>query len=388
MATGSDSDQPEWRVVEEVPISDTIYDVAQTKEGPYAIASDGTMIANRDQDDQWNVVFDDGPATRNNRLKAMDVTDDGARLWFLGSSGALGCYDVKERRKYDYSFPKEMTSTWEGIAVSGKAGSEKALAANGSGEVMPFAIDGFDVDWGVARKPGGGKYSGSGANISALAAGPDGIGYAVNTSGAAFRTTKEEGWEQIGIVNAQVNFYDIYAGPQGRVYVAAGDGRLYRYDDSYHSWTPIGVAKGALRAVDIFQDKIVALGAGGNIYQRTMGGQRWEKIHTPTSATLYDMVLGYPDVAVGKGGTIMVRPRGQTRHSGKSKDGDNYEGRGELWDGTDDDENQSSGGSSSGDSTSGDSTSGDSTSGDSTSGDSTSGDSTSGDSTSGDSTSS
>ncbi|MFC7166476.1 sialidase family protein [Halospeciosus flavus] len=354
---GSDADRPEWHLVEEVPIQSTIYDVAQTSEGPYAIGDGGTLIANRDSDEQWNVVFNDGPATRDNRLTSLAVTDDGKRLWFCGSSGALGCYDVKERRKYDYSYPREMTSTWEGLTVAGPAGSEKILIANGSGEVLPVSIDGFDVDWGVVSKPG------SGATITALASTSEGIGYAIDQSGNAYRTTREEGWEDIGIVNAQVRFFDIYAGPNGRVYVAAGDGRLYRYDDSYHSWTPIGVANDALRAVDLLKGQLVVVGDSGTVYQRQMSGHRWEKIHTPTSATIYDLALGYPDIAVGKSGTIMTRP---TKKS--AQDTDLYEGRGELWDGSDDDpekQEPSKSGSSSGDSTSGDSTSGDSTTDDS-----------------------
>ncbi|MFC7165564.1 hypothetical protein [Halospeciosus flavus] len=332
--TGPEADRPEWRVVEEVPVTSTIYGVAQTSEGPYAVSGGGVLIANRDGDEGWEVVFDDGPATRDSRLKAIDVTDDGKRVWIAGSSGALAAYDVEERRKYDYSYPKEMTSSWEGLTVSGEAGSEKALVANGSGEVLPFTVDGFDVDWAPVSKP-----AKKGSTIAALAAGPDGTGYAVDTSGNAFKTTKEEGWEDIGIVNAQVGFYDIFAGPNGRVYVAAGDGRLYRYDDSYRSWTPIGVAKETLRAVDLFQEQLVVLGASGTIYQRRMGGERWEKIHSPTSKDLYDLSLGYPDVAVGEGGTVIKRPRGHTRQSGKSADGDNYENRGEFWDGADDDQN-------------------------------------------------
>jgi hypothetical protein len=36
------------------------------------------------------VVVDDGPRTRNNSLRTVAVTDDAKRIWFAGSSGALG----------------------------------------------------------------------------------------------------------------------------------------------------------------------------------------------------------------------------------------------------------------------------------------------------------
>jgi hypothetical protein len=372
---GSDADEPEWSTVES-PFKKSLYGVVSTVEGPYAAGAGGTVIANRG--DGWEIVFDDGPRTRDNQLRALTVTNDGERIWFAGSSGAVGCYDVVTRRKYDYSSPEEMTSTWEGIAVSGKTGSEKGLLANGSGELLPFGIDGFDVDWGEVAKP-----QKKGSKISALDASPDGVGYAVDTSGNAFKTTPEDGWEDIGIVNAQVKFYDIHAGTDGRVYVAAGDGRIYRYDDSYRSWTPIGVGKNALRAFDIYQGEMVVLGNGGEIYQRDRK-ERWEKVPAPKATDLIDLALGKPDVAVGKGGLIIERPRGRTRDSGTSPDQDQYDDRGEHYDA----DSNAPGDSTTSDSTTSDSTTSDSTTSDSTTSDSTTSDSTTSDSTTSDSTTS
>ncbi|WP_435097565.1 WD40/YVTN/BNR-like repeat-containing protein [Halarchaeum sp. P4] len=371
---GPEANEPEWRQVD-TPFTNDLFEICQTTVGPYAVGDGGVLAGNRNNEG-WEIILDDGPNARDNQLRGMDVTDDGKRLWFLGSSGAIGCYDVETRRKYDYSYPKEMTSTWEGITVAGPAGKEKGLAANGSGEVLPFTIDGFDVDWGVATKPVSGKAS----KIAALASTEEGVGFCIDTSGNAFKTTKEEGWKDIGIVNAQVKFYDIYAGSHGKVYVSAGDGRLYRYDDSYRSWTPISVGSASLRAFDMYDTQMCVLGDNGIFYERQFGGERWEKVHTPVSATLYDVKLGKPDVAVGKSGTVIKRLRGKTKQSGKSADGDNYEGRGEIYD---NDNNQrgekanDDSGETSGDSTSGDSTSGDSTSGDSTSGGSTNDETTS-----------
>jgi|GEM_PF-963407 len=322
---GSDAERPEWREVDS-PFEKALYGVVDTAEGPYAIGDGGTVIA--DRGDGWEVIFDDGPRTRDNQLRGLDVTDDGKRIWFAGSSGALGCYDVVGRRKYDYSNPDEMTSTWEGITVAGQAGSEKVLVANGSGEILPFSVDGFDQDWEPVRKP-----ASKGSNVAALAASPDGIGYAVDTSGNAFRTTADDGWEDIGIVNAQVKFYDIFAGENGRVYVAAGDGRIYRYDDSYHDWTPIGVAEKSLRAFAIErgeQDRMVVIGDGGTIYERA-GRERWEEIPSPVGSRLFDVALGETDVIVGNSGTILERPD-EPRDAGSSADTDNYDGRGEYFD--------------------------------------------------------
>ncbi|WP_435098549.1 hypothetical protein [Halarchaeum sp. P4] len=334
------------------PFSEDLYGVVSTKKGPYAIGAGGIIAADRsDSDEGWEVMIDDGPHTKDNRLNGLAVTDDGKRIWFAGGSGALGCYDVIERRKYDYSHPNQKTSTWEGIAVCGKAGQEKALVANGSGEVLPFMIDGFDADWGQVRKPVSGKAS----NIAALAASPEGIGYAVDTSGNAFKTTDDDGWRDIGIVNAQVKFHDIYAGKNQRVYVAAGDGKLYRYDDSYNDWTPLGVANEPLNAIDIYKRQdgkrvMVVMGGSGAIYHR-LGDNRWEKVYSPTEKSLNDIALGTPDVAVGDSSIVLVRPRKHARTSDEvtSKDGDQYEGRGENFDHSDKQSSQQqSSGSSSG----------------------------------------
>ena len=322
---GPDGDDPEWQTVE-TPFSTDLFEVVNTTKGPYAVGDGGVLAAKRGDD--WEIVTDAGPNASQNQLRSLAVTDDGKRLWFLGSSGALGCYDVETNRKSDYSFPMEKTSTWESIAVSGAAGKEKVLAGNGSGEILPFTIDGFDVNWGVVSKP-----DKQGATMTDLAADAKGYGYGIDTSGNAFRTTKDDGWERVGINNAQEKFYDIWGGQQGRIYVTAGQGRLYRYDDSYQDWTPIQIAEqGAIQAFDMYDDQMAVIGAGGLMYQRMDGGKRWEEVPTRTEETLNDLALGKPDVAVGDGGTVLRRLRGTTREAGKSPDKDNYDGRGEIYD--------------------------------------------------------
>lgn len=303
---GEERERPEWRVVG-TPFDTSLFGVVQTVEGPYAVGSGGTLVADRGQG--WELVLDDGPNTRDNQMRAVDVTDDGERVWMLGSSGAMACYDVGQQRKFDYSYPHGMTSTWEGITVAGPRGAEKALASNGSGEIMPFSVDGFDVDWGQVDKP-----AAKGSKMSAIAATPDGVGFAIDTSGNAFKTTADDGWIDIGIVNAQVKFYDLYAGADQRVYVAAGGGRVYRYDDSYRNWTSIGAGDGGdLTAIDAYEKpngetQMVVLTRNGDIFQRD-GKDRWEEVPSPTRNGLRDLQLGRPDVAVGKAGTVMQRAR-------------------------------------------------------------------------------
>ena len=164
------------------------------------------------------------------------------------------------------------------------------------------------MDWGRATKP-----VAKGSNVAALAAAPDGVGYAVDTSGNAFRTSQQEGWTDIGILDAQLRLYDVWAGANQRVYVTAIDGNVYRYDDSAGDWSPIGVADGiALRAVDVRIDdgegEMVVVGGDGCIYERT-GRERWRELPSPQQTTLFDVTVGEEaDVLVGKNGTVIERP--------------------------------------------------------------------------------
>jgi hypothetical protein len=332
--------RPEWREVE-TDFDIDLFGVVQTVEGPYAVGGSGTLVA--DRGDGWEIVFDDGPATREAQLRAADVTSDGRRVWMVGTSGVVACYDVEQRRKFDYSYPEEMTSTWEAIAVTGPKGEEKVLAANGSGEVLPFVVDGFDVSWGRLRKP-----ADKGANVAALAATPDGVGFAIDTSGNAFRTSSADGWERIGVLDSQLKLHDVWAGENQRVYVSAGDGCVYRYDDSAGDWTPIGVTDGvALRSIDveIYDDvgEMVVIGGDGSLYQR-LGDERWVRLPSPTNSALMGLSVGGDlDVAVGKGGMVLERLQ-QSRNAGTSPDDDQYDGRGENYD-RPTDERRDSGGS-------------------------------------------
>lgn len=291
---------PDWKPVP-TPFDVDLHDAVQTAEGPYAVGASGTLAAKRDAG--WQLLVESGPAAQNSTLTAVAATEGGERVWFVGASGAIGAYDVVEQRKHDYSSPGDATNSWEAVAVRGTRGSETVLLANAGGEVVPGSADGTAVGWGDPAKPG------EGATVSALDFAPDGIAYAVDSSGNAYRATGVGQWRKIGVPDASAAFDDVYAGAQGRVYVAAGDGRLYRYDDSAGQWTPIGVAPTALRAVDVFDEHVYVLADSNAVYRRTLtGATRWRRTELPTGSDLLALALGYPDVAVGKAGTVVKRP--------------------------------------------------------------------------------
>lgn len=304
---------PDWHVAETYFDAD-LHGVAQTADGPYAVGASGVIVTETEYG--WVPVVEAGPASKNSTLKTVAATDGGERIWFAGASGALGMYDVNAKQLYNYSYTGDITDSWQSIAVTGKAGQEKVLVANGSGSVLPFTVDKTDVKWGEVTKPGGGS------TITTLGVTPGGVAYAADTNGGVYRATDEKSWEKIGIPDAQVGFNDIYAGKKGRVFVAADSGKLYRYDDSKGKWTPIDVAKTPLRAVDAHPESghITVLADDNTFYWRTLSGEsRWKKQEAPLGEDLLDLAMGYPDVAVGKAGAVVVRPPAEKPEKEKKK---------------------------------------------------------------------
>lgn len=290
------------------PTKKTLYGVVQTANGPFAVGKDGNVLTRIDG--TWRTVVDDGPHTRNNSMRTVGVSDDGERIWFAGSSGALGAYDVHTGDKYDYSAPKGKTSTWEGISVAGSIENEVIYAANGSGEVLKGTHDSEGcVVWGEVTKPG------SGSTIPALdfRESDTAVGHAVDTTSQAYETRDGgDTWEKIGIPDAQVNLYDVisYTADDGTptVYGAGGDGKIYWLDCDCDNWTPLDVGSATLQGIDYRNDDKIACGAGGNVYEVTdqMG---WESVDSPVSADLNEVAYGddAPDVIVGDSGTILER---------------------------------------------------------------------------------
>lgn len=302
-ATGAD--RPEWEVIE-TPFEIDLYDAEQTPKGSYAVGEGGTIVA--DNGDGWEVVFDGGPSTTDRQVRAMDSTADGGRLWMVGAEGGLACYDVEDEKQFEYSYPVEMTSTWEGIAVAGDMGEEKGIAADGRGGILPFTLDGHDVDWGKLAAPDAEE------TIDALAASPDGVAYAIDSASTAYKTTIKDGWSAAGVVDPVTTFHDLDAWENERVYAAADNGCIYRYENEADEWAPLGVVKNvpinsmALHDEGNGNAQMAAVGDDNYLYERT-GPESWERTKLPTEATLFDLSLGSPDLIVGTGGTVLERER-------------------------------------------------------------------------------
>lgn len=306
----------EWYTAE-APTDCALHAVVATAYGPVAVGEDGCILARRGG--EWRIVVADGPATQANTLTCVDVTDDGERAWFAGSSGALGAYDTASGRKFDYSAPTEKTSTWEAIAVAGDRSDERLRIANGSGEVMAVTTDDRGCpQWGSVVEPG------CGATVSALDFG-GGRTWAADTNGEVATEFKDD-WQTVGVRDAQVDFFDVAAGEE-RTFVAGDAGRLYRYDHRCENWTPLSVGESALYSIDHDGTTLLAAGEDGVVAER-VPGVGWLASSTPVEADLRDVAVGRrfdgetvttnadsaddtterrPDVAVGDDGTIIEK---------------------------------------------------------------------------------
>ncbi|WP_382194303.1 WD40/YVTN/BNR-like repeat-containing protein [Halorussus sp. GCM10023401] len=305
-ATGNaQSGENEFTVVEDSPTTKTLFSAVNTAEGPYAVGAGGDVLARGN--DGWRKVVEYGPQARSRPLKGADVTDDGRAVWFVGGSGVIGEFRVDTNTLTNYSAPKGKTSTWEDVAVVGTAGkNERLYFVNGSGELLV----------GVRQESGAVKYRevvkpGGGSTIPGIDFRSRKKGHVISTSQLVTETTDGgKNWSRIGIDFAGNAFYDVASVGASDVNVTAGGGIVYRYDG--FRWTPhvIDDARQAIRGIDRDGEKGFAVGAGGKVYERQSAGQ-WTRHQTPTDTKFNGGASGPDyDVAVGTGGTIVERAVG------------------------------------------------------------------------------
>ncbi len=131
----------------------------------------------------------------------------------------------------DYSAPNGKTSTWEGIAVTGPAGSETVHLINGSGEYFSGTkTEAGGMEWGTVVKPGGGS---SAKDITFI---DSDTGYIVDTNAKVYETTDGgSSWTVVGIDGGSVGLYGIAAVARDDINVTGGDGSIFRYNGAV--WT-------------------------------------------------------------------------------------------------------------------------------------------------------
>jgi hypothetical protein len=295
LAASADDQTQQWTTAE-TPTGNTLYDVEYTADGAYAVGTGGVVLERTDRG--WRKLLDGGPTGNGNSLYGADVTDDGKRLWFVGSSGAIGEYDVEARTLDSHSAPMDVTNNFNDISVTGNAGEANVYVAGDSGKIYYSFDNGATGTWEYVTP-------GSGSAINAIDFHGPRSGHAVDGNKTVFVTDDGATWNKLGIENANVNFYGVDSDGDDDVTVSAGGGMIHNWNGS--SWIPQDTGDAGLRDIEADGEDALVVGGGGQIYRRDSRG--WTQEATPTGQNLKAVtpVGSDTEIAVGAGGIILER---------------------------------------------------------------------------------
>jgi photosystem II stability/assembly factor-like uncharacterized protein len=121
-------------------------------------------------------------------------------------------------------------------------------------------------------------------------------------------------WEEDFSTGIDFHLNKIIEGGDGRLYVAAEAGNIYRSDDRGETWVSLpsdytGSYFGALTLPD---DDLLIFGLRGNMFRSSDGGLTWRQIETPVETSLNegDIMADGGIAVVGMSGTILISRNG------------------------------------------------------------------------------
>lgn len=298
---GGGSGSQSWTSVVKTGTDNTINDVAVTSAGAYAVA-DGGILLKRTGDEEWTKVLQNGPSSNGNNLLGIAATDDEDHLWFVGTSGRIGEWDVKTGSLVkDHSAPNDNTNNFAAVTVTGNAGSANIQIVDKSGKVLYSTEDGDTGTWTQVSVGNGSEHR----TIDTYAAQS---GYLANGNQKVYETTDAgNSWNDKSI-GASMSLYGVDSDATDDVWVAAGNGTVYHYDGS---WSSNSIGSEDLKDLEVADDNSgYAVGGSGAVY--SYDGS-WTSQSTPTTENLNAVVLettdvpATPAIVVGAGGTILER---------------------------------------------------------------------------------
>jgi len=277
-------------------VDNTIYDVARTTEGAYAVAGGGILL--KRQDTSWVKVLNDGPSSNGNDLLALAATDDGEHLWFVGASGAVGEWDVTTGSLVqDHSGPNDSGSNFQDVAVTGPSDDATIHAVGASGQVFVSTDDG--ATWNASTP-------GNGSALRAIDTYEAGSGHLVDANQSVFETT--DNWSsrtKTGIADADVGFYGVDSDATDDVWVAGGSGTLFHWTGS--AWSTTNAGEPDLADVEVAGNDQSGFAVGNSGAVFAYDGSAWTRQETPTGENLTSVIQGDPAIAVGASGTVLER---------------------------------------------------------------------------------
>lgn len=233
-----------------------------------------------------------GPRGNGSDLYGIDATSDGQRLWFVGGSGAIGEYDVKQGEIRDHSQPNDASNNFTDVAASSEFCSTVFVCGDSSSIYYSFE-DGNDGTWSSVTP-------GSGAAIQAIDLYGGRTGHAVDDNQSVFHTTDGSSWTKIGIESADGTFFDVDSESASDVTVSASGGAIYTYDGS--QWSRTKAQTVDLNAVHLDGRAGLTVGASGTVLRHSGAGWTQEPADTGGNLEGVSEVGEDPETAVGAGG--------------------------------------------------------------------------------------
>jgi photosystem II stability/assembly factor-like uncharacterized protein len=140
-------------------------------------------------------------------------------------------------------------------------------------------------------------------------------GFAIGAYGF-FLVTEDGGttWESRLISEDDFHLNHFSRSANGRQYIAAEAGEIYRSDDGGETWDslPSPYIGSFFATLPLEGETVLVFGLRGHLYRSEDAGSSWTEVDTPTEQMLTDGVLLEDGtiVIVGLGGTVLVSPDG------------------------------------------------------------------------------
>jgi photosystem II stability/assembly factor-like uncharacterized protein len=160
---------------------------------------------------------------------------------------------------------------------------------------------------------GGDTWAESTLDAAALAEVEEEAGTGKATDGQDSESRGEEDepfWEEDFSTGIDFHLNKIIQGGDGRLYVAAEAGNIYRSDDRGETWVSLpsdytGSYFGALTLPD---DDLLIFGLRGNMFRSSDDGRTWRQVETPVETSLNegDIMADGAIAVVGMSGTILI----------------------------------------------------------------------------------
>ncbi|MFB6119160.1 hypothetical protein [Halosegnis sp.] len=269
----------------------TLFDVVGTREGPFAVGLEGTML--RRGYEQYHSVTDGFPFDGNTHLYGIDVTDDGRRVWVAGDDGTLAEYDVVTGEFFCHEIVDD-DRAFVDVGATGTAGEGTVYVVDGRGHVF------YTFDYG-----GSWKTTMLGHGVPPVALDRFGMrgGLVLDIDGCVYRTVDGKKWEQFTIEELDRYVFDI-AGGRYRGGVVGEDGLVICRDREGIDWHVLGDTD--LLGVDYRQTDWfgAVVGFEGTLFEFD---EEWERFDLATDLPLFGIYVGEYLVAVGDDGTVFEK---------------------------------------------------------------------------------